>query len=149
MFIWLEKRLSPNKSPRDKLMNSTIDYGFHLNDLKVKWKGDKLVAYKYLPLSTNPPRRHLKLGLDLEKWIPKSPLRFFANAFFRQCVISQSGYRENELAGPVLFLFLFLNIASAIYRKCDISHMRYIALAIYFVCLPLKKNNIKTFSNSS
>jgi len=41
-----------------------------------------------------------------------------------------SGYCENELAGPVLFLFLLLNIASA----------------IYFLCFLVKKNNIKTSS---
>ena len=144
MFIWLEKRLSPNKSPRDKLMNSTIEYGFHLNDLKVKWKGDKLVAYKYLPLSTNPPRRRSQTRP--RPWKMNTQI---ALAFFRQCVFSPMRYFTVGIPWKWARGPCFISFPVFKYRKCDISHMRYIALAIYFVCLPLKKNNIKTFSNSS
>ena len=76
------------------------------------------LAFKYLPLEC-PPRRHLELGLDLEKVTPKMHLRFFATLFYHCCVISISRYCENELAATVLFFFLFLNIASAIYRTWD------------------------------
>jgi hypothetical protein len=135
MFIWLEKRLSPNKSPRDKLMNSTIEYGFHLNDLKVKWKGDKLVAYKYLPLSTNPPRRRSQTRP--RPWKMNTQI---ALAFFRQCVFSPMRYFTVGIPWKWARGPCFISFPVFKYRKCDISHLRY-TLFVF----PLKKITLKHF----
>ena len=45
---------------------------------------------------------------------------FFAPAIFRSCVVSLSRCFENEIVASVLFFFLLLNIALAIYRTCNI-----------------------------
>ena len=92
------------------------------------------VAFKYLPLSTNPPWRHLKLGLDLEKIYPNRTCGFSLHCLSLMHYFNV-GILWKWARGPC-----FISFPTFKYRKCDISYLRYTSFVV-----PLKKITLKHF----